>query len=157
MDEPRLVGDPVGDRVKATARDADERLVAHLPEVKGADLAVTEHRTRGRGLKRDPENSCEVVAPAARKDAEHALAVLDRVGDRSDQAVATERDRELTLFGRIVSEFLRMLKAPRGLHVIFEPQVGQRGADVVEGICGPAPTRLRVDDQRQHQPPVTSA
>ena len=80
-----------------------------------------------------------------------------RIGDRADQPVASERHRELAAFGGTVGEFRACSRLRVRLDVVLEPELGQCRADVVEHRRGPTATRLRVDDQRQHQPPVTSA
>ena len=76
--EPRLVGDPVGLRVKPAARDPDERPPVDLAEVDRADDARREHVDRGDRVGRDPEHAGEVVAAAAGEDPEHAVRVPQR-------------------------------------------------------------------------------
>ena len=82
---------------------------------------------------------------------------LQRAGDRADQAVAAERHRYLAGAAALQRELAGVLEAAGELDVMLEAEAASASCTPVKRPPGAAAAGERVDDQRQHQSPSTSA
>ena len=87
-DQPGLVGDPVGVRVEAEARDSHERRAVHVGDVDQPLIALGSDAGRLGGDHRHPEYASEVIAAPAGDERERRLAAAQRGGERPQQPVA---------------------------------------------------------------------
>ena len=71
----------------------------------------------------------------------------ERAGDRADQPVAAERDRDLAAGGGLEGERARMLEAFRVLKALLEPEFAQDGLDLWECARRAPPAGHGVNDQ----------
>ena len=96
-----------------------------------------------------PHHPREIVPPAGREHPHHPLGVLERSGHGTQQAVAAERNRNLSTSGRDPCELGGVLEAAGRLHAVLEAQHGERLARLVQRKAGAAPASRGVDDHRQ--------
>ena len=109
--DPGVVGDPVGHRVKAAARDSHIRDRVDFAEVELSHFASVEHVTGRHRRRRDPEHAHEVVSTPAGQDAQHAVRARERAGDSPHEPIASEGDRRGTSGCGLFCQLSRVVEA----------------------------------------------
>ena len=148
LDPLRLVGDPVGVRVEAAARDAQEALAVDLADVDLAQPSGAEHLHGAVDVVRDAEHPGQVVPAPARNHAEARPRPGEHAADLPDEAVAAHHDRHLTrLPGR--SRLTAAVLDALGEHAAkLDPASAQRALRCGEQLADTPAAGRGVDEQQ---------
>jgi hypothetical protein len=149
LDHPGPVGDPVGVRVEAKARDAQVGGAVHARHVQ-EPLAAPHRHARGLGrVARDAQHPGEVIAAPAGDQRHRAASPLESAGDRTQQAVAPDRGNGLARRASPSGLVGGVLDAARGDSPVRSAQAVELGDHRRKRLERPAPARGRVDEQRE--------